>query len=157
MLSDFQACLDAFADQRQLSWRPGAEPSLAILELDGFPINLAYREDRGLLFIQAGVGMPPEDVDRREAFWKRLLKANNAFSETEGATLGYEEEADLVTLQVAWPLAGLTQEGFGNLLENVVFMVAHWLQELAVDGTDANHAGASEEKDGTTSFAMLRV
>lgn len=161
MLRNFHSYLDSFCASTQQSWQEGAEESHAILELHGFPLNFFYLEKRGLLFIQAGVGVPPEESATRERFWKNLLKANNAFSETGGGTLGYDEASDTVTFQISWPLEGLNQESFSNLLENTIELLAQWLQKLGHMEQNANDVGAvaiSEHADEFLQYqTMMRV
>lgn len=164
-LSDFHANLDAFTQVRQLTWSQGKEEHMACLDIEGFPINLLYMHDRGLLFIQSGVGIPPQEPAQQSALWKRLLKANNGFAETGGATLGYDEDADMITLQVSWPLDGLDRQSFDNLLENVITLLAQWLLKLSQNEEHGNSAGHGNDDASHTHSApdaidhhnMLRI
>lgn len=160
MLQDFYAFLDAFTAPRNLTWEKKDNPALVSLEIEGCPVNICYFEDRDMLFFQGAVAFAPENSNEREAFWKRLLVANNGFSETKGATLGYDAENDIVTLQLTWTLHGLQQEQFDTLTENFVMLLAQWLQELAhnapTGNNEASASGASDEI-AMPEYAMLRV
>lgn len=133
MLADFQNLVRAFAEPRALTIKSD-EPYMVMLEIESLPVHIAYLEESNLVLVQTGVGLPPTQADAaaRERQWAYLLRANNLFSRTGGATLGYDPEQSLITLQVTWPLPSLLQgEAFENLLINFMEVAGLWLAELA--------------------------
>lgn len=150
MLSDFHGLLDQFCQQRGLSWQQSGESWQAVLEVEGLALNLGYMEERGVFFIQTAVGFLPEDMASQHAVMLKILKANNGFSATGGATLGYDEDVDCITLQLAWPLENLNGEQFSNVLENTIITAAQIMQDLAQpiepSASDANFVGSANEE-----------
>lgn len=154
MLNDFQNLVHAFAEPRGLTIQSD-DPYMVTLQIESLPLHVAYLEESDLLLVQTGVGLPPAQADpaARERQWAYLLCANNLFSQTGGATLGYDPEQALITLQATWPLAPLLQgDAFDNLLGNFLEVVALWMGELA-----EGEAGLPAEETLTTPPFMLRV
>lgn len=138
MLNDFQHLIHAFAEPRGLTIQSD-DPYMVTLDIESLPLHVAYLEESDMLLVQTGVGLPPAQADpaARERQWAYLLSANNLFSQTRGATLGYDPEQALITLQAAWPLAPLLQgEAFDNLLGNFLDVAALWMGELAEGEAD---------------------
>jgi len=98
------------------------------LVVEGLTFHLGLMESSGMLLINTGVALLPSDG--RQEFYEYLLKANDCFSGTQGFTLGVNKELELVTLQIAWEIAHLNEETFGNLILNMGILAADWMVKL---------------------------
>lgn len=49
-----------------------------------------------------------------------LLKANDLYSDTKGMTLGYNEDAELITLQNKYDFNKINQDKFDELVLNIM-------------------------------------
>lgn len=101
----------------------------ATLTVEGLEFQLGMIEESGLVLIQTGVALLP-DQDREE-FCMGLLAANNLFNQTRGLTLGIDRSIEIVTVQLSWELAHLDAERFANLMGNMLAMAAEWMERLA--------------------------
>ncbi|MCF0120557.1 MAG: type III secretion system chaperone [Duodenibacillus sp.] len=100
----------------------------ATLVCEGLEVQLGLAEESGMLLIQTGVGLL--QTTGGEEYCRMILAANNAFSGTQGFTLGLDEDLELITLQVTSPLMPLTDETFSNLMNNLLTVAADWLVRL---------------------------
>ena len=119
------------------------------LTVENFDLLFCFLENSGELLLQAGVGLPCDEralpADQVN-FWKNLAKANNLFAGATGCALGYDPEADLVTLQMPAPVEGMTQESFEALLQTMLLQCAAWMQRLAESGMNAFEEAAKTPK-----------
>lgn len=110
------------------------------LVIEPLRVRLMLQPGGSMLVVQTGVGiLPPEG---REKLALRLLNANDLLQETRGMTLGLNLDAEIITLQVAWDVSTLSQEGFSNLIQNVVAESGRWLELLS--DTDTINAAVEE-------------
>lgn len=99
------------------------------LSLEAFTVHVGYFEERGMLMLHAGIALIPSQ--EKQSLYAKLLQANTMFSETDGMTLGIDPDEHIVTLQLAWPMHALDNEGFHVIFDNFVFLAAAWMQKLA--------------------------
>ncbi len=138
---------------------------LAKLNVEGLEIQLALEERTGMIIFQTGIGLFPERLTKPERadFFLSLLKDNNLFSGTRGFTLGIDEDAGLVTLQLAWDINNLEANNFANLMNNFIAVCGEWLVRL--DNWRPGATSSEKVEGGESAFAtphddfsgMLRV
>ncbi|MBQ9105578.1 MAG: type III secretion system chaperone [Mailhella sp.] len=131
MLHDFQKLLIPFEGYGLTQDQDN--PYMVTLEIESLPVYVCYLEESDLVLVQCAVGVFPEggDAASRERLLSYLLYGNNLFSLTSGATLGYDPERLLFTLQIAWPLANLVQgDAFENFIFNFLETAGSWMALL---------------------------
>lgn len=151
MTADFLGHIVAYGEATGCSCSMDEQDNHADIDVAGITVHLAEMQEAGFFVAQTGVAVLPPKGPAREAFLMNVLKANNLFSGTRGYTLGVDEEQDLVTLQLYWPTANLSDEAFGNILNN--------LMDTAVECIDFYSRWtyeAEESISSDTSSGMIR-
>ncbi|MCR4667199.1 MAG: type III secretion system chaperone [Desulfovibrio sp.] len=121
------------------------------------PLRIRFMLQPGgtMLILQIAVGILPET--NREECMRRLLSANDLFHDTQGMTLGLNEEADVVTLQLVWDITTLNQENFSNLALNLVYAAEQWIRYLAKPdwANDNNSSEKPVHKDFSSAWMKI--
>lgn len=154
MLQQVIVMLNTFANEHGLGVviAPGAYSGM--ITISGFSIHVGLCESRKIILFQAPVALVPEE--NQLILFKKLLVANNLFSETSGATLGLDAKNGLITLQVAWPFENLTYNSLESLIENVLLLTGTWIEkinQLIYEGTPTK----PDEVYNTHSSGMIGV
>ena len=147
--SDCKVFFDTFSHEAGISCTFDEHLPQGTLTVENFNLLFCFLENSGELLLQAGVGLPCSDdalPEEQIKFWKDLAKANNLFAGAVGGALGYDPEADLVTLQMAAPLEGMTQESFEKLVQTMFMQCATWMQRLAGPDAGVAEEGQQESK-----------
>lgn len=149
MAANLITFVEGFTAPRNLTYEK-KDDNVALVMIHDYAITIGSLPAAGMLLFQAGIAIAPDSVPDRAAFWEQLLVANNAFEQTSGATLGYDKDNDIVTIQLAWS-AEISQEQFDRLCDNFVVLTVRWLEKL--------NSGAQEEtaSDNTSKAAVPGV
>ncbi len=147
-----------FAEESGCDYTANEGDVCAVLTVEGLAIHIGLEERTGMLLFQTGIGLFPETltIEERAEFFLSLLRDNNLFKGTRGFTLGIDEDNGLVTLQLAWDINSLSNEGFGNLMVNFITVCGEWLVKL--DAWRPSAPAATEAAAPEDNFAhMLKV
>ncbi len=111
------------------------------------PIDLRIMHQPGseVLVFQLPVGILPENPDLKLKTLKYLMSSNDLYSGTKGMTLGYNEDANLITLQNVWELHSLDQEKFSELVFRILNEGIVWMEKL--DPEKMAEASADNKED----------
>ena len=142
MLGEFNALLTGFAAERGFEVEAGPAAGMFIVQVEGYPLNVLYFEDRDMVMFNGIVGSPPDDEDGKKAYFIRLLTMNHAFSGTGGACLGYEPNQNVTTFQLAWPFAGIGRETFEAVFINALKLASNLAEALFLTEAEAAELSA---------------
>ncbi|MCR5562572.1 MAG: type III secretion system chaperone [Desulfovibrio sp.] len=109
-------------------------------------VRLLLQPGGSMLVAQAGVGILP--AEGREALALRLLAANDLLAETRAMTLGLNADAEVVTLQAAWDVTTMNQEGFSNFMQAMLTESTRWIETLSDPNWAEASGGAHSEGNG---------
>ncbi|SIO28848.1 type III secretion system chaperone [Halodesulfovibrio marinisediminis] len=141
MQSKFVEMLKRFGNSVDLEGFEPSDTGACSLVFDGIIVNLELRKKTGLLFIYSTLGFLPDSG--RESLYRSLLAANVFFEKTQGATLGIDENSDVVILQYQVPFLSLDDESFYLTIENFVNVADLWVTRLEkIAQEDVNDSAA---------------
>ena len=144
----------------QLSASGGAH-----MMLDGKGMLLQWLEEQGMFIVYMELGTLSGWRD--EEVLRQLLSANFLFLQTEGGALSYNPAANMVGMNYAIPVYGLTAEDFVRRLDAVILLAEQWEERLRLMGAEqerlAAQAMAQEEQNSSSeeglyaAMQMLRI
>ncbi len=96
------------------------------------PIDLRIMHQPGseVLVFQLPVGVLPENPELKLNTLLRLMSSNDLYRDTKGMTLGYNEEANLITLQNVCDLNSLDQDKFSEMVFRILNEGIVWMEKL---------------------------
>lgn len=100
------------------------------LSIDDVEIGITLMSGSGQLRLLSIIGDMPETDGKELAHV--LLAANHLGGMTEGAAIGYDTEADLVTLNLSLPVAGIDADALAAALETMASTTLAWRENLPV-------------------------
>lgn len=146
-MSDLNKLVEKFAQDSGSTWQLSDNGYSGTLTFGPVQVRLALQPGGSMLIVQTGVGIYPEEGG--ETLAKRLLAANDLFSETHGMTLGLNKAAEVITLQATCDFYSLSQEGFSNLMEHFFAETEHWLRELSEPQSEGTSAPSLKMEQGS--------
>lgn len=147
MLQDIILMLNQIAHEQGLNTVIESDQRSGTLTISGFSINIGLLEYRKIILFQSPIAILPQE-NQLELF-KRLLVANNLFTETSGATLGLDAENSLITLQIAWPFEFLTYTSLTDLVGNVVILTGEWIEKVHRFMQENTYTNSDQQIDNT--------
>ena len=130
----------------------------ACLELDGRGFLLQWLEAQQTFMSYAEVG--PLAGWRDGEVLRRLLAANFLFMQTRGGALSYDASANMVGMNYALPVYGLSPEDFVKKLDAVATLTQEWRERLRrLCAEQERIVGSSVREDDSPSALqhMMRV
>lgn len=125
-----QTALDGLAQSLGLdSLKLSADGDIA-LSIDEVEIGITLMAQSGQVRLLSIIGDMPETEGKEIA--QILLAANHLGAMTGGAAIGFDTEAELVTLNLCLPVPGLTSETLASALETMANVTTAWRQNLPV-------------------------
>lgn len=128
MQSEFAKMLEHFGESVGLEALELNESGACSLVIDDVIVTMETSEEAGQFFMYSVLGDMPEVG--KEDVYAALLGANVFFEQTHGATLGVDENTDVVVLQYQTPLAALTENQFFRVMEDFVNVAEAWAVHL---------------------------
>ena len=113
----------------QLSASGGAQ-----LMLEDRGVLLQWLEEQQMFIIYMELG--PLSGWRDEEVLKQLLSANFLFLQTEGGSLSYNPSANMVGMNYAIPVYGLSAEEFVRRLDAIVLLAGQLMEKLRLMGAE---------------------
>jgi len=104
------------------------EDGYCCLFFDDIAINLELDEEENRLYIYSHIGRVPEENKRD--FYEMLLKANYFCFETQGGTLGINDDAEVVMLTYHIPFSVLDLTQFETLFGKFADLAKKWKQKI---------------------------
>lgn len=155
-IEDMQALISEFGQSLELSDLALDETGYCTLAFnEEWLLNLQYDESlqRLSLFSHLCVVVP----ECRLQVYARLLSANLFWQETDGATLGMDEDTGMAVLALRHDAHGLNLPALEALLETFIANVEYWTGEIQrLQQPDAGAAGGQLATGGMDT-SMLRV
>ena len=155
MYAKFQSLVSGFATANGLDYDLPPGSRRASISSSGFTVNVALFEGAGMIYLHAPAGAVP--FEGREGFYRMLLEANDLFAQTDGYPLAVNGAEDLVTVQISWEIAALTQEGFDMLMTNLVNVSLKWFMKIDAYVPEAEQQGAGQSYTAEDMMNFLRV
>ena len=96
------------------------------------PVDLRIMHQPGseVIVFQLPVGILPETQEQKLKCLLFLLSSNDLYRNTKGMTLGYNDDANLITLQNVWALNTLDQEKFSEMVFRILEEGLIWMEKL---------------------------
>lgn len=135
-----------------------SDAGAAYLMLDGRGLLIQWLEAQQMFVIYAEVG--PLAGWRDGEVLRRLLAANFLFMQTRGGALSYDASANMVGMNYALPVYGLSPEDFVKKLDAVLTLTEEWRDELRrLCAEQERLAGGEPPEDDSLSAVqnMMRV
>lgn len=151
MHQTLQTALDGLAQSLGLdNLKLSADAEIAIA-IDDVEIGISLLPQTGQVRLLSIIGDMPETDSKEIA--QILLAANHLGSMTGGAAIGYDTEADILTLNHRLPVVGISSETLAAALENMANVTTGWRQNLPVLGEidAAAHPAAASGGEGSGS------
>ena len=115
------------------------------ISLGQIELRIMHQPGSEILVFQLPVGILPENPEQKLSCLIRLMTSNDLFKDTKGLTLGYNEEANLVTLQNAWELNTLDQEKFSELVFRLLNEEIVWMKKLEANELESTLSQNSDQ------------
>ena len=130
MQQTLQTALDGLAQNLGLDRLTLSSDGETAIAIDEVEIGITLVQSTGQVRLLSIIGDMP-DTDGSE-LGQVLLAANHQGAMTGGAGIGYDAEADLLTLNLCLPVAGISAETLATALETMANVTAGWRSNLPV-------------------------
>lgn len=126
------------------------------------PVDLRIMHQPGseLVVFHLPVGILPDNPDAKLNCLIHLMSANDMYSDTKGMTLGYNEEANLITLQNVSELNSLDQERFSIQVFRILNEGITWIEKLGQENISdflSNNEEHSESENNLKNSQWLSL
>lgn len=150
MHQTLQTALDGLAQTLGLDRLTLSSDGETAISIDDVEIGITLVQSTGQVRFLSIIGDMPE-TDGPE-LGQLLLAANHQGAMTGGAAIGYDAEADILTLNLCLPVAGISPEILAAALEVMANVTTGWRSNLPVlaeiDATAAPAAASGDEGSG---------
>lgn len=153
MQQTLQSALDGLARNLGLDALVLSSDGTTALSIDDVEIGITLMPAIGQVHLLSIIGDMP-DTEGKE-LGQVLLAANHMGAMTGGAAIGYDAEADLITLNLCLPVAGITPETLAAGLETMANVTTGWranlpvLRDLDAAAAPAAASAPTEGSDGS--------
>lgn len=128
MRQTLQTALDELSRDLGLDGLPLSPDGETAIRIEDVEIGITLMPALGQVHFLSIIGDMP-DTDGKELS-QVLLAANHMGAMTSGASIGYDAEADLITLNLFLPVAEVTKDALASALERMANVTAGWRSNL---------------------------
>jgi hypothetical protein len=144
-MSDLKELAEGFAKHTECKLEMLDSGYGCTISLGPIDLRIMHQPGSEVLVFQLPVGILPENPELKLNTLIRLMNSNDLYRDTKGLTLGYNDTANLITLQNVWELHSLDQEKFSELVFRILNEGIVWMEKL--DPEKMAEASADNKED----------
>ena len=144
-MSDLKELAEGFAKHTVCKLEMQDSDCGCTISLGPIDLRILHQPGSEVLVFQLPVGILPENPELKLNTLIRLMNSNDLYRDTKGLTLGYNDTANLITLQNVWELHSLDQEKFSELVFRILNEGIVWMEKL--DPEKMAEASADNKED----------
>ena len=144
-MSDLKELAEGFAKHTECKLEMLDSDCGCTISLGPIDLRIMHQPGSEVLVFQLPVGILPENPELKLNTLIRLMNSNDLYRDTKGLTLGYNDTANLITLQNVWELHSLDQEKFSELVFRILNEGIVWMEKL--DPEKMAEASADNKED----------
>ena len=144
-MSDLKELAEGFAKHTECKLEMLDSGYGCTISLGPIDLRIMHQPGSEVLVFQLPVGILPENPELKLNTLIRLMNSNDLYRDTKGLTLGYNDTANLITLQNVCELHSLDQEKFSELVFRILNEGIVWMEKL--DPEKMAEASADNKED----------
>ena len=145
-MSDLKELAEGFAKHTECKLEMLDSGYGCTISLGPIDLRIMHQPGSEVLVFQLPVGILPENPELKLNTLIRLMNSNDLYRDTKGLTLGYNDTANLITLQNVWELHSLDQEKFSELVFRILNEGIFWMEKLEPEKLAEASADNKEDK-----------
>jgi len=145
-MSDLKELAEGFAKHTECKLEMLDSDCGCTISLGPIDLRIMHQPGSEVLVFQLPVGILPENPELKLNTLIRLMNSNDLYRDTKGLTLGYNDTANLITLQNVWDLHSLDQEKFSELVFRILNEGIVWMEKLEPEKLAEASADNKEDK-----------